>query len=488
METFPNSINVFIYQQLNWLLSAVFWQTGPGGRPAWLSYAFLAALILSMLLYLLVFRPPSVLPDVIHSLGILLVLGAGLVTVSLFFVLLFNLNPFPWIRHGADVMGLGQLVSFDAAFADGLPDAVADNISVVSVIREDTDADGFQEWVVFYMFDKRAQNSPIHGAIYDNDRGNPPVIFPYELQAPDRNYLSEQQVFGPNLTVQELATDHNGPNNSDMPELIIQGGNELTIFRHRNNSDFWDFPRDAPARYQAIGFFRSNGGVSINLNQGSSYGRVTTIDRNGYERSQLAIRTIYGLVTGADGNQTYLNPIPPLGGVGEPQLAAPIISTIDFFPAPPDEILNTPYPEKIVLAFYMLTCGGADDTLCLKAPTVSGWQIKDLLTGDALTALDGGNPAYFGLSSLSGNQNISVTQLRYYPGFETDADLLESGGGRDVVTGEQGQSNFVDISFTAAGAPVEMRRYEMQLVQGQWKIFRAFKLVTSGVSSSPALQ
>jgi hypothetical protein len=61
---------------------------------------------------------------------------------------------------------------------------------------------------------------------------------------------------------------------------------------------------------------------------------------------------------------------------------------------------------------------------------------------------------------------------------------LESGGGRDVVTGEQGQFDLVDISFSAGGAPVEMRRYEMIRVEGQWKINRAFKLVTSAAESS----
>jgi hypothetical protein len=207
-------------------------------------------------------------------------------------------------------------------------------------------------------------------------------------------------------------------------------------------------------------------------------------DRNGYERSQLAIRSIYGLLTGPDGNQTYLDPIPPLGGVGMPRVAAPIISTVDFFPAPPGEIFNTPFPEKIVLAFYAATCGGEDDTLCRNTRYNLGWLPRDFLTGDALSAFEAGNPAYFGLSGLSNNQNILVTQLRYHPGLETDADLLETGGGRDVVTGEQGQFSLVDISFSVGGAPLEMRRYEMVLVEGRWKISRAFRLVTSALEAS----
>jgi hypothetical protein len=361
---------------------------------------------------------------------------------------------------------------------------------VVSVERADTDADGFEEWIVFYMFDKRAATSPILGAVYDNDRGNPPVIFPYHLTAPDRNYLSEQQVFGPSLTVQELAADltrtDRNPDGENVPELIVQGANELTIFRYRWNSDPWDFPRDAPSRYEAIGFFRGNGGVRINLDQGSpGYGRVTVIDRNGYERSQLAIRSIYELrVDPQTNNETYLDLLVPLGGVGAPRVAAPVVSTVDFNPTPPDNVINTPYPEKVVLAFYAATCGGADDTLCLNTTYDLGWQARDFLTGDALSAFDANNPAYFGLSSFSDNQNITISQVRYHPALETDPDLLETGGGRDVVTGEQGQQNLVDIIFTVNGAPLETRRYEMRLVEGQWKILRAFRLVASAVEAS----
>ena len=487
LETLPHIINVFTDQLLGMTLSLAFWQGGSGDSPLWIRIAFLVSLILTLIIYLLVAGPPPI--HLNQTLLTNLILVGGLVTTVLFLVLLFRLNPFPYIRNAADMAGLGQLVNFDTAFAEGLPDGLSANIGVVSVERADTDADGFEEWVVFYLFDKRARNSPILGAVYDNDRGNPPVVFPYHLNAPDRNYLSEQQVFGPSLTVQELATDltptDNNPAGVNVPELIIQSANELTIFRYRKNSEPWDFPRDAPSRYEPIGFFRGSGGVTINLTQGApDYGRVSVIDRNGYERSQLAIRSVYGLrIDSQTGNETYLDSLPPLGGVGAPKLAAPLISTVDFYPTPPDDIFNTPYPEKIVLAFYAATCGGLDDTLCRNA-SVDGWQPQDFLTGDAMSAFNANNPAYFGLPSFSGNQNISISQLRYHPHLETDPDLLETGGGRDVVTGEQAQENLVDIIFTVNGAPLETRRYEMRLVEGQWKILRAFRLVTSALESS----
>lgn len=465
----PNIINIFTYPQLSLILSWVFWQVTPSGSPAWLRYLFLAALIVTLILFwLLIGRHAP--PWILQTLSRMLLILSGLLTATLFVVLLFNLNPFPYIRHAAELAGLGQLVNFDTAFAEGLPEfppALSANIQVVSVVRADTDADGFEEWVVFYLFDKRAQLSPIMGAVYDNDRGNPPVIFPYQLQAPDRNYLSEQQLFGPSLTIQELAIDRNGPNGTDVPELVVQGANELTIFRFRQNSLPWDFPRDAPPRYEPIGFFRGNGGVALN----EETKQVTVYDRNGYERSQLTLRSIYGLrVDPLTNAETYLDPIPPLGGVGTPRLAAPIVSTVDFYPTPPDDLFHTPYPEKLVLGFYAATCAGVNQTLCASANPA--WDPRSFLAGDALSAFDSGNAAYFGLPAVRGVQEISVRQLRYYPQTETDPDLLESGGGRDVVTGEEGQIGLVEIYLIASGSPLQTLRYEVRLIAGQWKILR----------------
>ncbi|MCK6628425.1 MAG: PKD domain-containing protein [Anaerolineae bacterium] len=473
-------ISMSSFQSLSLALGLALWQQPTTSRPMWLTYAFLIALILTLIFFRARFPGPG-LQWLTELLSNNLILIGFLVTTALFFVLLFNLNPLPYIRQGAETMGLGQLVNFDTAFAHGLPDAVSDNIGVVSVMRADTDADGFEEWVVFYLFDKRARNSPIHGAVYDNDRGKPPVIFPYQLQAPDRNYLSEQQTYGPSLTIEDLALDRNGPDGADVPELIVQGADELTVFRFRQNSEAWEHPRDTPARYQPIGFFRGSGGVSINLIQGAdAYGQVTVIDRNGFERSQLAIRSVYGLITGPDGNQTYLDPIPPLGGVGGPQLAAPILSTVDFYPTPPNELFNTPFPEKLVLGFYAATCGGADETLCNTDTTDASllWRpdndtsLSSFLMGDALAAFNANNPGYFGLPAFDGNSGITVAQLRYYPQTETDPDLLETGGGRDVVTGEQGQVGLVHITFNVNGSALQEACYQMQLTAGQWKILR----------------
>jgi hypothetical protein len=430
-----------------------------------LRWVFLGSLVLTIFFYRLRFGGPG-LPWLMEALSNILVLVGGLATTALFFILLFRIDPLPYIRLNAYYTGLEQLVNFDNA----IPSNLTENLAVAKVDRLDTDGDEFKEWVVLYSFDTRAKSSPLQAVVYDNDRGNPPVIFPYALQAPDRNYLAEEAL-DVTVTVEPLAKDTSGPNQTDVDEIVILSKNELTIFRFKQNSEIWDFPRDVPPRYRPIGFFRGNGNVKLDR----TTKRVTVNDRNGYERSQLALRSVYILrVDPQTGFETYLDPIQPLGGSETPRLAAPLFATIDFFPTPPDDIFNTPYPEKIVLAFYTATCAAKNDTLCNSFK--SDWPASQFLAGEALSNFQSGTAGYFGLAGLSDNQEILVSQVRYFPQVETDPDRLESGGGRDVVTGEQAQEGLVEIAFTANGGARQTVRYDMKLVgtqQGaQWKIVR----------------
>ncbi len=212
---------------------------------------------------------------------------------------------------------------------------------------------------------------------------------------------------------------------------------------------------------------------------------MTVVDRDKYERSQLSVRSIYEL---KPNTKSYWDVVPPAGterGEFNPVLAAPIISTIDFFSGPPDDILETAFPEKIVLAFYASTCGNYDDTLCRNVnadwdPAAFLARPEDNLAAQAMTEYNNNRPGYFGLSSFNKMQNISVGVIAYRPHLETDEDLLETGGGRDVVTGEQAQQNVVDITFTTGAnrdeASVEIARYEMLFIKGKWKILRRIEL------------
>jgi hypothetical protein len=367
----------------------------------------------------------------------------------------------PLLREGSYQLSVQHNVSFEQA----IPPDLRDNLEVVFVDREDTDGDDFKEWVVFYQFDLQSGNSPIQAVIYDSDRGNPPVLFPYQLRAPDRDYLSESPG-SLEFQVEQVVEQPNGPKGENLKEILISDNRQLGIFRFEENSKEWDFPRDAPPRYKAIGFFRGTGGVQLE----PETKRVTVIDRDKFERSQLAVRSIYALKPNTN---SYWDDIAPLGAEQEanPVLAAPIISTIDFLSAavPPENIYRTAFPEKIVLAFYAATCGFEDDTLCRNFGT--NWEVDRFLARDALLEYKNNNAAYFGLSSFNRMRNISVSNLRYFPSLESDADLLPTGSGRDVVTGEQAQFNIVEISFTLDDDPtLETAWYEMRLIDGEWKI------------------
>jgi hypothetical protein len=402
--------------------------------------------------------PPLTLGQIGQIFVHFLLVPAVVLTVVTFAFLLTRTDPFPMIREGAYQLGLQQLVSFEHA----IPDNLADNISVRSILREDTDGDGFREWVVFYRFDTREMSSPIQAIIYDNDRGNPPVIFAYALRPPARDYVSEDALLPPTFELEQITADQNGPGGSDLPEIVIHGPRELSIFRFRENSEPWDFPRDAPPRYESVGFFRGSGGVTIDLED--NIGDVSVVDRNGFERSQLAVRSTFRVnpVTNSYWDQFY--------GPTEldRMLAPPVFSTIDFFGGPPDDILDSAFPEKVVLGFYVANCAGENSTLCVNA--MAEWLPEDFLAGDALAEFQNSNSGYFGLPNFGGVQDLAVVHLHYYPSLETDPDLLELGGGRDVVTREESQFDVVDISFVADGAPLQTFRYQMNLVNGRWKI------------------
>ncbi len=389
-----------------------------------------------------------------------LLVVCGSATVAVFLLLLTRTDPIPYMRQAGYVVGVQQLVNFDTA----IPPRLENNLAVSNIVKLDTDGDSFKEWVVFYNFDLRGNTSPVHGYVYDNDRGNPPVIFPYALLPPSRNFLSQGVVN--NIELQDVVVGENGPTGNDLPEVLVQGFGELSIFTFLQNSAEWDFPRDAPPRYQPVGFFAGSGGVYFD----SDNKNVTVNERHGFERSQLVNRQVYAVNKATN---TYWDKYYDPAELDR-KLAAPIVSTIDFPGASPDNILSSTYPENIVLAFYAATCSRSDATLCRNAG--AGWNAKSFLdpNGEAYGEYTNDNAAYFELPSLNRNQNLSVKALQYFPGIETDPDLLTSGGGRDVVTGEQAQANAVDIVFSlqsdGGGESERVARYRMSLVDGQWKI------------------
>lgn len=367
----------------------------------------------------------------IFSLGIIAVFGAFLL------IRLFNIDPEPSIMNFARLISRGELVEFQQAFNT----SANPSHRICEVARVDTDGDGFREWLVFYQSDTVQDGnifrpcpdaSPRRAVIYDNDRGDPPVIFPYTLEPPDGDYLGAA---GIEFEMHEVV-----PNVADSPdgveELFIYGyggglRNQLAIFSYRKNSEPWDTPTNQTPRYQLIGFFNGNGGVSYNEDT-----RAVTVKSYGADlaRSQLAVENVYNLQE----NGTYFNTLSVASGVAPP-LASPARSAVEYALGPPAELLNTQYPEKIALAFFK-SLDSADNQN-------QGWTTGDFLASNSQAgdqAASGGLLRYLGFPSNSPLSNVLVTRLRFFP------DVEQAGAQAASTTfGATAGSSVVEVSAQA---------------------------------------
>lgn len=318
---------------------------------------------------------------------------------------------------------------------------------VTDVLYEDTDNDGRKEWVAFYRFDLGDGRNPYAGVVYDYDRGNPPAIFPYRLTPPDRNYLSEGKV---ELKLEDVV-NLSEPADSPAKEIVIRGRvdglvTDLTIFRHNRNTFEWDEPSDEQPRYQCIGAFRGNGGVTLD----TTNRKVVVINR-AHERSQLAVETVYAL---DELRGTFMSAADPK------QLNPPKSQRVTFAFGMPDDLLSTPYPEKLVLGFYQM--------LGQSSPRLDP---RRFLRGQALIEYDHGNLAYFGFLPVDGRvSDLMVTELNYY----TEAESVEVSG---TTLGVQPQYLIVSVRFDAWQGTNFVRTPQpvtwiVTWVDGAWRIDR----------------
>jgi len=202
----------------------------------------------------------------------------------------------------------------------------------------DADGDGKEEWIVFYKFDLVEEAtgrkfSPIGGAVYNDDHGDPPVVFPYELHPPDRVYLGEQNCVA---EVRDLITTNQGL------ELLVSNFAEeglvvdLSVFHwyDHDKDDLSKKPGEGRQGYECLGSFRGSGGITF---AGS---RVIVKERT-QERSQLSIKNVYDVRGG-----NYFRP-------GGRHLWPPVETGVEFTFGVPEDVAQSPYPEKVVLAFYL---------------------------------------------------------------------------------------------------------------------------------------
>jgi hypothetical protein len=155
-------------------------------------------------------------------------------------------------------------------------------------------------------------------------------------------------------------------------------------------------------------------------------------------------------------------------------LAAPIRSTIDFAFGPPQDILHSEFPEKIVLAFYQSLDSSREnqietDSREFLAPGRPAYQ-----------NYDPNNLGYF-FGNQSGDQvsaslvqNLSVTKLQYYPMVEelTQATPTPMSPANlpTPVRGEIIRRGRVDIDLVGEQLPFVSTAYEVIFAQGRWWI------------------
>ena len=202
----------------------------------------------------------------------------------------------------------------------------------------DADGDGKDEWIVFYKFDLVEEAtgrkfSPIGGAIYNDDHGDPPVVFPYELHPPDRVYLGEQNCVA---EVRDLITTNEGP------ELLVSNFAEeglvadLSVFHwyDHDKDDLSKNPDERQQGYECLGSFHGSGGITFD-------GSRIVVKERSQERSQLSVKNIYDVRKGS-----YFQP-------GGKHLWSPVETGVEFTFGVPEDVAQSPYPEKVVLAFYL---------------------------------------------------------------------------------------------------------------------------------------
>jgi hypothetical protein len=183
-----------------------------------------------------------------------------------------------------------------------------------------------REWVVLYRFDLPAggdrYGSPIGAAVYRLSNCRPPCLVPYELRPPEGEYLCECDCSADRADVLPR---------SDRPELIVRDRCEdevtrLAIFEYSTFTQ----------PYTIVGFF-----VGDRISLDRENGRVAVAQRlpadHPAARSQLARQTV---CASADDEQGGLR---RFGEKSELAL---------FYCDALEEAALSPYPEKVLLAFY----------------------------------------------------------------------------------------------------------------------------------------
>jgi len=259
------------------------------------------------------------------------------------------------------------------------PVKLPENWRHVRTYRFDTNHDDKQEWIVLYRFDLPAETeqsgSPIAGIVYQLDDSSPPVLTPYELHPEGGDYLCECECIA---AMEDVLSSLPGS------ELVVRDRcngetTRLTIF-------YWE-PNEE--EYLPKGHF-SGSRIKVELNS-------VTVDQRLPHRAQLALRLIYH----PDDNETYYGPF------GQGILTMSEKYELTCYQAEPKDVTRSPYPEKVVFAFYR---NYTDDKQISEYFTEKGWeQLEQCAAGRCGCT-----------SARSEITHVRVTSLQ--PGEDTSSD------------------------------------------------------------------
>jgi hypothetical protein len=204
-----------------------------------------------------------------------------------------------------------------------ITEILPDGWHYATTYRMDTNYDDEQEWVILYHFDLpegKTSDSPIGAVIYQLDDRRPPNITAYDLRPQDGDYLCE-------CTCRPTMND------------VLSGleGDELVV------RDYCD------EKITRLTILRWDPDTETYLPKGHFCGHSITIDQNQVAveqplpgRAQLLMREIYHPCE----NNTSYQP----GYQGTPEICEK--RELVFAHGEPEDVMCSPYPEKVVLAFY----------------------------------------------------------------------------------------------------------------------------------------
>lgn len=348
------------------------------------------------------------------------VIGGLLLAGGAYWALSPQESPIPALQRWREEV-VHQVAADRALLLEDLPHA---QMQVQEFRHLDADADGDLEWVGIYT---RQGSAGVRAYVFDSDVGTPGILYPYPLQTPSDDYLGDR--------AGGLAFQTEDVVNLGRPQLVAFDAQTLSLFKvNQRPADAAHMVQGIPPRYEVIGFFR---GDQVQR-QGA---KVTVWQRAPMERSHLAVRQVYEPDAAS---KSYFRS-------GTFDLREPVEESIGFMPRRPSDILDSPYPETIVVAFY--ADAPKDEAQAYLVPA-----LRDAYLGDTL---DYGSP--WPRAELA---RFLVKEVRYQP--------PEPGAARATVTVAVVPLR-VGQPVAEAPAPILVQWTLVQL-NAQWKMEAAQRL------------